>query len=231
MNDMNPVGQKVPVAEDGTKTRDPKKTVRIFLICLLAITLISVIGMVMLHLFDGDGAYEIDPPPRYEDGFEIPVWDADLTLDPEYMQLDRDVYYKEWLGAGAYRLVPLDEATYESAGAGPALIYKMLQAIIAGSSEQYNACFSSDFLEISPEWLYGQKQAFAPQRLYDIEFELMDFGEGGDGAMRYAYRVSYRILKNDGTFRDDIRGEEMRPIWIRVKNDASSWEIDWLWCD
>ena len=60
----------------------------------------------------------------------------------------------------------------------------------------------------------------APQRLYDITIEYIfekdmtdpDYGE----VTKYVYEVSYKIMKNDGTFRNDLGSDGSRPLSLEI---------------
>ena len=64
------------------------------------------------------------------------------------------------------------------------------------------------------------------QKVYDIYVELIKNTDikldNGSDAIEYVYKISYKILENDGTFRRDIESDAARPQFYTVIDDGIS---------
>jgi membrane protein implicated in regulation of membrane protease activity len=138
--------------------------------------------------------------------FELPVYDEDVTLDPVYQSKDRLIYVKV-----ANETIALlgDAASYGS-------FYQLWQdyfdAVIAGDSSALQKLYTDSYLE-----KIGGQSDFAPQKVYNISVEVLmsQVLEDGDQSGRYVgytvyyCKVSYCILDNNGTFRNDFFDDDV----------------------
>lgn len=137
--------------------------------------------------------------------------DFDIMEYEGYLKYDRNVYLDD---PRTGVRVSVDEASVEQNGEAFALIYHLLQAVIAGDSETYNSLVSQDV---------GHYESFTQQQLYDIvitkrsETQL----EGKSGTYKeYVLMVEYKIHENNGTFRNTVVPDASRPQYY-VINDST----------
>ena len=98
-----------------------------------------------------------------------------------------------------------------------------LYSIIDGDANKYNSYFSDLYYK-----RHTKKDSFTMQKIYDVSLtkdnvELVE-DKNGDYT-RYTFVLSYRILKNNGTFRKDI-GDGYKRQYITVTNKTGELLID-----
>lgn len=193
---------------------EQKKQLHRLLIIVAAVSLSLLVIAAVLPLLFGEDA-EPDKPPAYS--FADPSLSADPSSDTDYMSLDRTVYYRAL--AGYEVTVSVREEELASFDAEVALLYRLIQAAMAGDSVAYNACFSPEFVAAS-----GATEAFTKQKLYDITLTLYDSSElnvpVGYSSVR-AYGVAYKIKDNNGSLRDDMGSDAVKGQIFLIVKDAS----------
>lgn len=146
-----------------------------------------------------------------------PDYEYDIMEDPDYLALDRRIYYTH----GSERFILTDENIQEY---GPAVqtLRKMIESIIAGDHESYNALFSSNYFAVDGR---APEEEFTMQRVYGIELILEGESRHIDPATgktytQYEVVVSYKINRNDGTFRRDLGHDDARKQYFVLSNQA-----------
>ena len=186
-------------------------TVALLLSCTVLLLLAG-----LLPLLFGDGG-EASGPPSYD--FADPSLSADPSADADYMELDRTVYYRTLEG---YEItVAVREENLSSYDAEVVLLYRLVQAAMAGDSDVYNACFSPEYVAAS-----GKIGSFTKQKLYDVTLTLYDSSTlnvpEGYTSVR-AYGVTYKIKDNNGSLRSDMGSDAVRgQIFLVVKDAAGN---------
>ncbi len=196
-----------------------KKILTIIAVLFIALLLISIISDsgILENLFsgNGDGDRETEKIVLCD-----PNFDENIFEDPEYMEKERYVLFYN----GIESVLLSNEAAYNVAGPTSVLFGDYFNALINGDSEAYNKCFSGAYLS-----KHGEKGAFTMQKLYDIEVELqseeiLDQNTYEERVVS-KYIVYYRIMDNNGTFRDDIPSDTNRPQIYEVINKKASGSI------
>ena len=143
-------------------------------------------------------------------------YDHNIMKDKEYLALDRNVYY--YASSDQYgSVVVLDESNCDKQAMGVTLLYNMVDAIIAGDVDAYNACFSDYYFEhkgIEPD------PGFTMTQLYDIKITNMGQKKVSDKKLgdytQYEFVLQYSIHKNNGTFRSDIGSDKNAANYIVI---------------
>lgn len=181
--------------------RADEKTKRRRLIKALGITasifsaLLLLLGFLCLVMsFLKRGNKKVDFAEKAE-GTEF--FSADYSADPlccsGYAEMDRDVFFTDSSGFGEY-LTEEDGASDDARG----LIYNYFDALKSGDAAKHASLLSDDYKRN-----FAVQEKFTPQKLYDIKAEFLTGGHEGSKYVE-AYRVSYGIYNNDGTFRADV---------------------------
>lgn len=125
---------------------------------------------------------------------------ADLA---DYETQLRDIYYKDKNGMEFLLTAETVDGLNDPFAA---LLARYIQAIKDGDSAAYAACFSPLYdYENGMDRFASGKEAFPPQRLYDIHIEQLDsLYDEASGITEGLFDVRYRIYKNSGDFRTDI---------------------------
>jgi len=181
-----------------------KKLVLAFVILfavLLALNFIMDSGLIGKLLPDNDKEPERKPIFLYE-----PDYEENIFEDEEYLGLNRYLLYTD----GAQSIYLANENDFAATGDVASFFGEYFDTIIMGDHRRLNACFTEDYRKE-----HGEKTRFTMQKLYDMEVvKLMEYviNEGTpDQTTVYEFNVSYRILYNNGTFRDDLESGAARP--------------------
>ncbi len=177
--------------------------IRIVLIALAALLLLYGVLVLIEWLMKKDTPGVL--PPKLE---HWPVDDSfDVFSDGEYMEYDRRVHYYDPNSGATYSVEEEDVATLD---AGIRLFYYYFQAAIAGDEQAYSNCFTEKYQKSGK-----LPEDFTMQMIYDIRVAPEEsFDEN-----TLAFRVEYKIRKNNGTLRDDMESDVSRAqIFTLVPN-------------
>ena len=148
-------------------------------------------------------------PPK-EPGFDIFEYE-------EYLGLDRNIYICN-PGSGVTESVqPSKVNNYDE---GFRVVYSMINAIIKGDVETYNALMGKD---------ENKKDNFTQQQLYNIKItksSVSSDDEDGKVYNKYAFYVEYMIHENNGSFRDDFGSDEIKRQYIVVTDKTGAFLVD-----
>lgn len=136
-------------------------------------------------------------------------YDLDVTADEVYMGLDRYVHYTT--GSETFTITDGNYTAYNNA---VVFFGKYFETVIAGDTDTYNTFFSDLYYETNEP-----HNEFAPQMLYDIQIEMLSQDPQNDGTTLYAFDVSYKIHRNDGTFRNDIGSDGSKTLYFELFED------------
>ena len=99
-----------------------------------------------------------------------------------------------------------------------------IYAIIAGDAEEYNEFFSEEYYKKNEP-----KDKFTMQKLYEVNIskvsQIKETDKSGNTYNEYQYIVKYRILDNNGTFRDDFNSGT-KEQYIFFTNKTGGFLID-----
>jgi hypothetical protein len=143
-------------------------------------------------------------------------YNYDIMKDKEYLELDRKIYYyadKTQLGT----MIELDDSNRDKQAMGVTLICEMVESIIMGDADAYNACFSDYYFEhkqVEPD------PGFTMTQLYDIKITNIMEQKVSDKKLgnytEYHFVLQYSIHKNNGTFRTDIGSDGNAATYIII---------------
>lgn len=202
-------------------TKRLKRRILVVTACLLVF---SVIALLLIQVLDSIETQqrgvekETMARPNTVIYFD-PDYDYDIMKDQEYLGLDRYIYYKD---ARTNETIMLDEKTIS--GYGPAVITlkAMIDSIIAGDHEAYNALFSSNYFA-NPD--NAPEEEFTMQQVYDILFTRVNVTECSSEEFgqytQYEFTVEYKIHKNNGTFRTDLGHDDSRKQYFVLSDSAT----------
>lgn len=196
-----------------------KKAVAVILIFMAAVLLLSLIFLIIVPFFTGS----LKAPDKRSGG-NITFYPADyehnIFGDEEYMQEERRILYTE---GGQSRFLTEEEYNIND---NPVLLFlsKYFEFLINGDAENLKACYSDRMVKA-----LDLPDAITMQRLYDINIEYISVadkvGKGGDEYYEYQYKIDYKIMRNDGTFRRDIESRSSKPQYFVIKYNMDNIEI------
>ncbi len=227
-------GQTAPVnqfEEAGSIAAEAsRKLKRKIIIALVAMVAFAAIAIPLISLLDGNNADGDDPYKPSKPGsviFYTPDYDrlVDIRKDPDYLNLDRDIYL---VRGEVKKAIPEDRISSQS----PAVqvLYQLVQALIDGDADAYNALFSERYAA-DPDML-PLEAPFTMQRIYDIvitEVEERSMSSAEDGKYtEYLYKLEYKISRNDGTYRVDIGHDTSGSQYFQLSDREGTVLIDAL---
>ena len=142
-------------------------------------------------------------------------YELDIMTEPEYLDLDRNVYFTE--GAETYSINDLPREDLDS---DVIFFLNYFDLAIAGNYDAYNKLFTENYYK-SNEPYYS----FTQQMIYEIHLEKLGSETKGEQNIYY-YDVSYKIHKNNGTFRNDIGCDGSKTLFFTLIEENGSILID-----
>ena len=188
-----------------------KKLVIIIASALLLLAVVSVLIFTLGQREDESPERTPFPPLLPSQLYDTKEEDFDIMEYDKYLNRDRLIMlYDAQTGVGT----SLNEKNCNTQGEGAALLYKMIQAIIAGDSDTYNSLVDEST---------GHYEGFTQQQFYDIKItkESQTSVEGERGSYtEYVFTLEYKIQENNGSFKDNLLSDTSRPHKI-VINDST----------
>lgn len=208
----------VPVmSEEEEAALKKKHKKRSIIIGMAIIALVGIISGVLLAIEpwakkEVAGALGMYGSNKSYSNYE-PDYDLDVTKVEEYMALDRNIYFTK--GGESYILGEGDDITPDKQ-----FFIDYFDRTINGRYTEYNEMFTDNYYKTNEPYI-----RFAPQMIYDIEIEKLSETYSG-GQTVYEYNVSYRIYKNNGTFRNDIGSDGSKTLMFTLVDDGNEVKID-----
>ena len=149
-------------------------------------------------------------------------FEENIFEDTEYLELIKGEGIR-YCDMHSSVTVSIDEKTIDNYGDDVRFFWDFLQNIVNGDKDAYNAMFSNEYFRHNLA-----KEAFTMQKIYDVQiskYSAEEIETDSGNYTKFIYIVEYRILKNNGTFRNDI-GEGSRPQYITITNKSGEYLID-----
>ncbi len=183
-----------------------RKWIKIALLGALALLVIGAVIHGIVTAPDKE-TYQKDKP-QYN--FYPANEEENIFEDEAYMELERDISYR--FGP---QTITIQDGNFEKYGPDLVFFSKYFDTVIRGDGEAYNKLFSASYFEKNEK-----KDDFTMQQLYDITVEKLNETKTENG-MEYDYYVSYRIRRNNGTFRNDVDSDAIkRQLFHLVPEDG-----------
>ena len=194
------------------------------LLVLAGLIVFAIIALPLIRLLDNalkaDREEETTKKPSSSILFYEPNFEYNILTDYEYLNLDRSIYYAD-IKSGVTEAIDLKHVnTY---GDAVPVLCSMIDALIHGDADAYNALFSRNFFEN-----HEPELPFTMQRIYDVYLtkvnETQVKPKNGRAYTQFEFEVSYKISKNDGTFRTDIGHDESKKQYF-VLSDSTTGKV------
>ncbi len=179
-----------------------KKAVVIIASVLAVLALITALIPAISALFADDDGTSYNPMMFFE-----PDYTKNILDDASYLALDRGVYFNRF---GNERRLTRENVADISQSA--VLFLDYFDCLVRGDAEGYRTFFTAECL-LDAEMRFPER--FTTQGVYDIRvsaYSATPKTVDGVELTSEIYEVSYRIYRNDGTFRDDILPDETRTL-------------------
>ena len=191
-----------------------KKKILLVMLCIVGAIVILLAAIKLIEFFLLSSNSEPTVPETDEPFYA--TYEGDIMENPDYLGLDRFVYYCDnLLGLGLTQAI--GEENRDEFDSTVLFLYDYVQTVIAGDNETYNRYFNENYFEKR-----DPQGGFSPQMLYNIKilFDETEIDSNGDKLM--TYRLDYMIYRNDGTFRRDVGSDAIAPqfVTLRVTSDG-----------
>jgi len=201
--------------DNNTSNKNNKRklinTIIVIGIVLVVLSLIAFLGPIVYDKFVGtneESEYIFFYPADYS---------VDPYADPKYMLQIRDVYFVE----GNTGVLVTDE-TRDTIRNTASFFERYFKLAIEGKFEEFQELFDKSLYN-------GLKipEKFTSQKIYDIDVEFyQEVSDSANEKVRYEYYiVRYKIMYNNGTFRDDVGSDETRPLMYTIKKQGDTSQI------
>lgn len=212
-----------------SKASDPKAKQKKAIIAFVSMCLIAIISYIVVYLLPEvstvtDHVAEKDEIIGQYGSTQsyifYPVDDElDISTVKEYQELSRLLKYK----SGPETFAVTDE-TLKEFGKDVQFFDKYFKLIIAGDYTAYSKLFTDKYYEDNPEY---KDFEFTQQMLYDMEIEYLG-KYTANGVNILKYDVSYRIFRNNGTFRNDIDSDVSKTLYFELVETDDGYLIDFI---
>ena len=197
------------------KNKKKRNVIIIFITLVGAAILLIILNFVMDKVNEipmGEIFNSTSEPVAKNYTFVTPDYDANILEDTEY--LDKNRYIEFTNGAMS---VTIADGRFSEYGKPLVFFNDYFNTVINGDHETYNAYFTENYYS---DKTHVPFEKFTMQRVYNInatqiQESLITVGEDYGNTM-YLFRVSYMIMKNDGTFRNDMGSDGAVPLMFEL---------------
>ena len=205
--------------KDKTQVQKKIKTVLIVIgILTVILLLLNMIDFESIDISKLFGEEEED----YGDIYFYPAdYDYNIFDNAVYSSIDSErlIYYTD------YPDTTIITENINEYGALGEFLMDYFDTIINGDTEKYNSFLTENYIKEN-----GKTAQFTMQMLYDLEVEKEneEFVKEGTlaGYTIYEFKFTYKIMFNNGTFRNDIGSDEARPQYFEVYFDGNEYKIN-----
>jgi hypothetical protein len=202
------------------KKKHIKKRIMITVVIMAAVLLVMYLLTLILPLLSSN------VKNKQEEGtadfnFYTPDFDENIFEDEEYMALIANGVLK--YDNAANSIIQLNSDNAGEHGDAVKFLVDFVDSIIDGDSTRYNSFFSKEYFKTNKE-----KSKFTMQKIYDgtiTYYSAEGVTDNGNNYTKYIYKLSYSIIDNNGTFRNDI-GEDQKTQYIVITNREGTLKID-----
>ena len=186
--------------EKKEKISKNKRTLKRVFCIVVAIIVVLMAASFGMSLYLERGSEESTQNASFN--FAPANYDENIYEDPEYMKLvERGLISYTDYSTNLTLGISYEEAIDH--GKDVQFMVDYIYAIIAGDADAYNDFFSDAYYKKN-----DPKEKFTMQKLYEVNIakasETKETDSSGNSYSKYEYVVKYKILDNNGTFRDDF---------------------------
>ena len=150
-------------------------------------------------------------------------YEENIFEDQEYVDLVKNGFI-DYTDYATNLTLGIDYSNAISYGEDVQFMVDYIYSIINGDAELYNEFFSDNYYKKN-----DPKERFTMQKLYEVNISRISETKGTDKAgnayNEYQYRVVYKILDNNGTFRNDFN-TGTKEQYISFTNKTGEFLID-----
>lgn len=208
-------------AEQQEKSAKNKK-ILIRVICIVVATLVVLMAASFAMNLYLERKAEKDAQ-KIHLNFAPADYDENIFEDQEYINLIKNGFI-DYTDYATNLTLGIDYSDALGYGADVQFMVEYIYAIIDGDAEAYNSFFSDEYYKKN-----DPKENFTMQKLYEVNIarvsETQKTDKSGNTYNEYQYIVKYKILDNNGTFRNDFNAGT-KEQYIFFTNKTGDFLID-----
>ena len=189
-----------------------KKVIIITVGVVLALALLAYVLTVILEHLKSSDTNTTSTPQSVELVFPPADYDENIFEDDIYMSFDRNVRFTQE-GYG----ISLSQQDLETYGASAKLFFDYFNVLLNGEYEKYPDFFTDRYKKD-----VKLPEKFTMQKIYNIDVELFSRELVEENIYRETYEVRYKIRNNNGTFRNDVESDTIKPIVFELLVDEKN---------
>ena len=177
-----------------------KRRLRNILIICAAVLLVLVVASLIIDRLSTNRKYE-EATKNLNYKFAEADFDENIYDDPAYLELIENGFLY-FCDTSNNQTIGYEREEAEKFGADVVFMTEYIYAAIGGEHEKYNAMFSDLYYDDN-----APLEKFTMQKIYDVTITRSserDVTDKKNTYREYKYTVEYKILDNNGTFRNDI---------------------------
>lgn len=191
-----------------------KKKIKKLIIISLSVLVILLVIYFILSFVDENIKNDKTPwlTPDDQVRFSNINYETDIFDDVIYMGKNRSVFYSEYETGELINSENINEY-------GPCAVFfeNFFDIAVNGKYNEFGSLFTEEYLKI-----YIVPEKFTMQKVYDIEVNRTDEGILDSGDEYYKYEVRFKIMNNNGSFRNDMGSDEVKPlVFFLIKKDTN----------
>ncbi len=212
-DDITKKNENTPRSREGIKIKIIVAMIIAICVILFLFVAVAVLDLILVNLQNDE--------PTYDFNFYEADYNENIFEDEEYLELIKYGYLSYNNGEGV--TVSITEKSSHEYGDAVAFLVDLVNLMINGDTEGYNACFSE---------LYYQKESpkerFTMQKIYDVTITKIseeNLNNNGISYTQCVFALSYKIHENNGTLRDDfLTGSKTQ--YVYMNNESGNFKID-----
>ncbi|MBE6596522.1 MAG: hypothetical protein E7641_02520 [Ruminococcaceae bacterium] len=211
---------KKQASEKAHTSADNKKKLIIVIVSVLGIMALLFAASYAIDLYNDSKNKVGDEPIDYD--FYPADFNENIFEDADYMMKIENGFI-DYTDSSTNLTLGIERETASEHGKDVEFMVEYVYSIINGDLEKYNSFFSKDYPEDSKK-----QDRFTMQKLYDVVITKIgngDVTDGGQSYTKYEFALEYKILENNGTFRNDI-GSGARKQYITVSDKYGEFGIE-----
>ena len=210
------------IAENVGEVASKKKKILIRVICIV----VAVIVLMIAASFGMDFYLQKKAEENAQKihlNFAPADYEENIFEDQEYLALIEKGFI-DYTDYATNITLGIDYASAIDHGEDVQFMVDYIYAIIAGEAEEYNKFFSDEYYKKNEP-----KEKFTMQKLYEVNISKVSVTQKSDKSgntyNEYQYIVKYKILDNNGTFRNDFNSGT-KEQYIFFTNQSGEFLID-----
>ncbi len=192
-----------------------KKPALIFVSIILCLCIVIVALYLVLYNYSKSNM----PATKADLYLYEPDFEAQILTEQAYLILDRSVRYSD--GFGTWPIYD-DNGVYTS-DAVQLFLIEYISDLTSGDAESVRQKYTAEVIEA-----LDIPDRITQQRVYETLFterSKREINENGHTYFKYEFKVEYKIMKNDGTFRADLASDSLKGQYFTIEQRGDDIKI------